>query len=376
MNDQERLYAMALAQVFRFTPAELLRLYRTVGSASAIMQLTEDNTGHDIQLAPKTKETLRNMEKHIARAAEELEYAREQGIKVLVWSDDDYPKRLCECDDAPLVLYYRGTADLNGRRIISVVGTRHATVYGQDLIRRFMLDLKQSCPDALIVSGLAYGVDICAHRNALEQGMETVGVLAHGSDELYPSAHRDTANRMVSQGGLLTEYMRKTRADKVNFVKRNRIVAGLADACVIIESASKGGGLITAHIARAYNREVFAFPGRTGDQHSQGCNLLIRDQVAALITSADDFITAMGWEDDAALLKAKRTGIERELFPQLSADEQIVVDVLSKTNDLQINVLTVKTNIPVGKLSALLFGLEMKGVVRTMAGGTYHLFHS
>jgi DNA processing protein len=292
---------------------------------------------------------------------------------VLTPLDDGYPRRLKECDDAPLMLFYKGTADLNATHIINIVGTRHSTPYGQDLIRRFVADLRTLCPDVLIVSGLAYGIDICAHRQALDNGLATIGVLAHGLDDLYPTAHRDTANRMVAQGGLLTEFMTRTNADKLNFVRRNRITAGISDACVLVESAAKGGGLITTRISKDYNRDVFAFPGPVGAPYSEGCNRLIRDNGAALITSAEDLVKAMGWEQDALLAQARQQGIERQLFPDLSADEQKVVSLLQKTNDLQLNIISVKCALPVGTVTSLLFTLEMKGVVKAFAGGTYHL---
>jgi DNA processing protein len=288
-------------------------------------------------------------------------------------NDDRYPQRLRECADAPLMLFYRGSADLNQQRVINIVGTRHCTTYGQDIIRRFVSDLRQVCPRVLVVSGLAYGVDINAHRQALDNGYETVGVLAHGLDDLYPSAHRDTARRMLTQGGLLTEFFTCTNADKMNFVRRNRIVAGICDATVLIESAAHGGGLITTRLARDYDRDVFAFPGPVMAPYSEGCNHLIRDNGAGLITCAADFVKAMGWEDDALLQQAQQQGIERQIFPDLNADEQQIVNTLQHVNDLQINMLSVQSGLPIARLTALLFGLEMKGVVKTLAGGIYHL---
>ena len=283
-----------------------------------------------------------------------MEFMQKHHVQALCLGSDGYPLRLSECPDAPLVLYYLGNAQLNRRRVINIVGTRRCTTYGQDIIRRFVSDLRQQCPEVLIVSGLAYGIDICAHRHALEQGL-------------------DTARQMIGQGGLLTEYMTETAADKMNFVRRNRIVAGISDATILVESAAKGGGLITCRIALDYDRAVFAFPGAVGAPYSEGCNNLIRDNGAQLITSAQDFINAMGWQGDAQLQKAKNDGIERDLFPNLSPDERRVAEALSSSGDLQLNQLAVKTNITVGQLTALLFQLEMKGVVRPLAGGTYHL---
>ena len=199
-------------------------------------------------------------------------------------NDERYPQRLKDCDDAPLMLFYKGNANLNQQRVINIVGTRHCTIYGQDIIRRFTADMKSLCPDTIIISGLAYGVDINAHRQALTNGMETVGVLAHGLDYLYPTAHRETATEMLRQGGLATEFMTGTNADKMNFVRRNRIVAGLADATIVVESASKGGSLITANLASDYNRDVFAFPGNVGAPYSMGTNNLIRDNKATPVS--------------------------------------------------------------------------------------------
>ena len=243
---------------------------------------------------------------------------------MLCLNDKNYPKRLMECADPPLMLFYKGQADLNRQHVIAVVGTRHCTTYGQDLIRRFMEDLKNLCPETLIVSGLAYGVDIHAHRNALQNNMDTVAVLAHGLDDLYPPRHRDTANEMISHGGLITEYMTHTKIDKLNFVRRNRITAGLSDATIVVESAAKGGGLITARISREYNRDVFAFPGAVGAPYSEGCNQLIRDNGAALITSAADFVKAMGWQNELQIGQIRKAGIEREMFPDLDEEEHVV----------------------------------------------------
>ena len=370
---QETLYAMALTRASYLCSATLLQLYRLTGSATAVYE--HRNHIEDVipDVTPRLKESLCNLDDALRRAEEELRYDQHYGIQVLTIADSDYPQRLLNCDDAPLVLYYKGTASLNAQRIINVVGTRKCTVYGQDVVRSFVQQLSQLCPNTLIVSGLAYGIDIHAHRNALQCGFDTVGVLAHGLDDLYPSRHRDTAARMLTQGGLLTEHMTCTNADKVNFVRRNRIVAGMSDACVLVESAAHGGGLITAGLARDYNRDVFAFPGRIGDMYSEGCNNLIRDNGAQLITSADDLVRAMGWQNDQQLHQAQQAGIERQLFPEITPDEQVIVSALQKQNDQHVNMLSVATNMPVQQLTALLFEMEMKGMVRTLAGGTYHL---
>ena len=373
MNQQEIISAIALTRISFFSLAELLELFRRVGSAEEIVAHSQ----HIRDLLPDASDRLTQAFTDIGQALRyaesELRTAESMGVRPLVMGDDDYPSRLLECADAPLVLYYQGSASLNQKRVVSIVGTRRCTPYGQDLVRRFMSELRSLCPQVLVVSGLAYGIDICAHREALAQGYDTVGVVAHGLDDLYPPSHRLTADQMLKQGGLLTEFPTCTRPDRLNFVRRNRIVAGLSDATLLVESAIRGGGLITTRIANDYGRDVFAFPGAVGAPYSEGCNDLIRRQGAGLITSAKHFVEAMGWQNDAQLSEAQAQGIERQLFPELTADEQRVVAVLQRKNDLQINILSVKSGIAVGPLTALLFSLEMKGVVRTMAGGTYHL---
>ena len=373
MNTDESFFTMALTRLTNFNYQQALELYRMVGSAQLLYEYRNHIADVIGDASPRLVEALKNWEEAMKRADFELKYMQEHGIRGLTLNDDDYPQRLRECPDAPLVLYFRGNCDLNQAKIVSIVGTRHITAYGQDLVRRFISDLHRQCPQVLIVSGLAYGVDINAHRGALENGYETVGVLAHGLDQIYPYGHRETAAQMVNHGGLLTEFMTQTNADKPNFVRRNRIVAGMADAVILIESAAKGGGLITAEIAQSYNRNVFAFPGNVNAEYSKGCNNLIRDNAAGLISCADDFVRAMNWQDDSLRQHAWAEGIERNLFPDLSEEEQQIVTILQKTNDLQLNMLSVKSTIPIGRLTAILFQLEMKGVVKPLAGGTYHL---
>ena len=371
--NEEVFYTMALTRISNFNFAQALELYQAVGSAKLLFEHRNEIGDILKDCSPRLVEALKDWDEPMKRAEYELKYMEEHGIRAITLSDDDYPQRLSECPDAPIILYYTGNSDLNQAKIVSVVGTRQITSYGEDLVRRFIADLRQQCPKVLIVSGLAYGVDINAHRQALEYGYETVGVLAHGLDQIYPYRHKETANEMVKHGGLLTEFMTQTNADKANFVRRNRIVAGMADATVLVESAAKGGGLITCEIAQSYNRSVFAFPGSVFSEFSRGCNNLIRDNGAALINNADDFVKAMGWQDEAIRKQAKADGIERELFPDLSPEEQKIVNLLQQTNDLQLNILSVKSGIPIGQLTALLFQMEMKGVVKPLAGGMYHL---
>lgn len=374
MNEEEIYYAIALTCLPHLSQGIALQLCRELGTAKAVYDHRHDiGSLFPYGCPPRLAVTLSNWNEALQHAEAEMQFIRKYDIHVLTLTDNAYPARLRECPDAPLVLYFKGMSDLNARYVINIVGTRHSTAYGQDLIRRFVSQLKERCPQVVIVSGLAYGIDICAHRQALDCGLETIGVLAHGLEKIYPTQHRDTAMQMTRQGGLLTEYMSFAHMDKSNFVRRNRIVAGMTDATILVESAAKGGGLITAEMAQGYGRSVFAFPGAVGVKTSEGCNNLIRDNGAGLITSADDFLLAMGWVSDDQLRQARSGGVERSLFPELTAEEQTVVQVLDKDGDLQQNILSVKTNISIGQLTAILFQLEMKGVVRPMAGGNFHL---
>ncbi len=370
---EERYNAMLLSLLGFYHLAEVRRLYDQLGSATAVIEHATAIREVVPEASDRLVKLLSNVDAHRARVEAELQYMQQHDIQPLLLSDAHYPQRLKTCVDAPLMLYFKGTANLNAHRVISIVGTRHCTRYGQDVIQQFVADLRALCPETLVVSGLAYGVDICAHHQSLQAGFDTVGVLAHGLDTLYPRAHQPVAERMIRQGGLLTEFMTHTNADKVNFVRRNRIVAGMADATILVESAERGGGLITCRIANDYNRDVFAFPGRVNDAYSKGCNNLIRSNGAMLITSAAQFVDAMSWENDHALQVAKQQGIERDLFPDLSPKEEKVVEALRKQNDQQINTLSIQTNIAIGELSAHLFTLEMKGLVKAYAGGSYHL---
>ena len=308
-------------------------------------------------------------------AEEEMEFIEQKRLKVFVLQDVDYPQRLRECEDAPLVLYGCGDFNLNSQRIISVVGTRKCSEYGREVCNNFIADLKRYYPDTLIVSGLAYGIDVCAHRAALENGMSTIGVLAHGLDTIYPSMHRQIAADMVhQQGGLLTEYTTHTTPEKGNFVRRNRIVAGMCDACIVVESSERGGSLITAELAMEYNRDVFAFPGRVYDQYSQGCNHLIRRQQATLLTCAADLLDAMGWENP--LKKAsKPQAVQQDLFPELTDEERALVNTLKNVDDKHINQIAIDANIPYSRASMILFDLEMKGVVKALGGARYRMMY-
>ena len=367
--NEETLYTLALTRIPGLGLIGAHRLLEAAGSASAIFLHTKEL----IESMPDFPKRLTHAFDcpDILRLCEaELQFAEKNKIRPLTPADADSPSRLRECDDAPLILFYRGNANLNSLHFISLVGTRHATEYGKGLCLRFMEELKELLPDAVIVSGLAYGIDIHAHRAALQCGFETIGVLAHGLDRIYPSVHRQTAAQMIHQGGLLTEFPSGTNPDRQNFVKRNRIVAGISDATLVIESAAKGGSLITAEIAESYNRDCFAFPGRIGDTYSEGCNNLIKNNRAMLLQSAEELVKAMNWD---ASHTTPHT-VQRQLFPDFTPEEEQVVGLLNKHPEgLQINLLVVQSNIPINRMTGILFELEMKGVIRALAGGVYCL---
>jgi DNA processing protein len=340
-------YLGSAEAVFRETPAALKKI-PSVGKV-----LAEQIAGQQV----------------LQRAEKELQFIEKNKITALFYADKEYPFRLKECDDAPVVLYAKGNIELNANRFVGIVGTRNATVYGKDLCKKFVADLAALQPQTAIVSGLAYGVDICAHKAALESYLPTYAVLGHGLDRIYPAAHRETAVKMLSEGGLLSEYLSETSPDRQNFVQRNRIIAGLCDAVLVVESSQKGGSLITANIAQSYNRDVFAFPGRVGDAHSEGCNSLIKSNKAALIESAADFLDAMGWEAQSS---EAAQAIQTNLFAELTEDEQAVVSLLRK-GDMQLNELAISLSVPVSRMSSMLLNMEFGGVVKCLPGNLYRL---
>lgn len=373
MSSQELIYSIALTKLKGLSLLNARTLYDTLGSAEEVFAHRKDIFAVIPDASKRLVEALGNVDDALRVAEQEMEFVEKKHLKVLTIGSDDYPHRLRECEDAPLVLYYCGSADLNRLRVVCVVGTRKCSEYGRELCRNFIADLKRHCPDTLIVSGLAYGMDICAHRQSLEQGVDTVAVLAHGLDNIYPYTHRQTAADMVHNGGgLITEYTTQTRPERMNFVRRNRIVAGLSDACIVVESSAKGGSLITAELSQNYNRDVFAFPGRVYDECSAGCNNLIRRQQATLITCADDFIEAIGWQ---SRIDKKNTpkAIQQDIFPELTDEERLLVNALQEVDDKHVNQLSVDTNIPYSRVSMILFDLEMKGIIMALGGARYRL---
>ena len=370
MSEQEILCTMALTKVRQLSLSNARLLYDEIGSAEGVFAHRHDIRDVIPDATDRLVNALADTDEAFRRAEAEMEFMRGKNVRCITLNDEAYPQRLRECDDAPLCLYYCGSADLNASKVISVIGTRHCTEYGRDICRNFIADIYRYYPNTLVVSGLAYGIDINAHRAAIDNGMPTVGVLAHGLDTIYPAMHRQTAAQMVSNGGLLTEYMSQTNPDKGNFVRRNRIVAGMCDATIVVESASKGGAIITAKLAQAYHRDVFAFPGRVYDEHSEGCNRLIKENSAALIQNAEDLLGAMCWPNT---LKEKKEPQQRELFPELSAEEELIVKALTGVDDKQVNQIVIETGLSFSRVSSLMFELEIKGVVAVLGGARYRL---
>jgi len=298
----------------------------------------------------------------------ELKFINKYKIDVLFYSDDNYPGRLKSCPDAPIILFSKGSMHLNCKKVISIVGTRNATDYGKLICEKLIRDFSKRDCSVLIVSGLAYGIDIHAHKWALKLNIPTVGVLGHGLDKLYPSLHSDIARKMLLNGGLVTDFPSGTRIDPNNFIRRNRIIAGLSDATIVIESAEKGGALITADIAFSYNRDVFAFPGRINDIYSRGCNRLIFRNGASLIQGIEDLEYFMGW-DNIAIKKS----CDIEKLSDLAPDERRIVELLGKKEKLLIDQISSTVKLPVSKVSNILMNLEIKNILTVLPGNMYKL---
>lgn len=385
MNADETRCALALSRMGYHNIAALRELYDAWGSMADIVK----QHAHPERLAHNMPERLlaafAHTDEHLKRADEEMRFAQDNNISIITLADEAYPQRLKACFDAPLALFFKGNANLNAKHCISIVGTRKATPYAADCIAQLTARLKQLCPDILIVSGLAYGVDIMAHRQAIDHALPTVAVLAHGLDTLYPSRHRKEATLMMQNGGLLTEYFSQSKIDKRNFLQRNRIVAGMSAATLLVESAEHGGGLVTCRLAQSYQHDVFAFPGSINNPYSVGCNRLIRDNIAGLVTSAEDILKAMAWEEDmketvatnaVSSMGASVLGATSASTAKVPNGAQSVLDVLTKENDLHIDIIATRAGLPVNKVLALLFQLEMSGMVSSLSGGRYHKVNS
>ncbi|HQO47805.1 MAG TPA: DNA-processing protein DprA [Paludibacteraceae bacterium] len=358
-------YQIGLTLINGIGPINARKLIAYLGSVEAVFTEKKEH----LKLIPGIGEVLANEianQNVLERADKEIEFIQKHRIVTHYFTDSSYPYRLKECEDAPILIYSTGNCDFNSGHFLAIVGTRKITPYGKDLCNDLVKTLAETQHNLTIVSGLAYGSDICAHKAALDNQVPTIGVVAHGLDRTYPSAHTSIAKKMLEKGAILTEYLSGTSPDAPNFVKRNRIVAGLCDATIILESPKRGGSLITAQLANDYNRDVFAFPGRPNDLYSEGCNQLIRTNRAALITCADDLIDFMGW--DAS--KQNKTQ-QQILFDDLTPEEQRIIVALNKSESVYINTLAKETGIALQKLLALLVQLEFKGLIKALPGSMY-----
>lgn len=302
----------------------------------------------------------------LSRAEEEIKFISKNKITPLFYLDADYPQRLYHCDDGPIMLYTEGNMNLNSKRSVSIVGTRNATDYGKRMCNEIVEGL--AALDVLIVSGLAYGIDICAHKAAVDNKIPTIAVVAHGQDRIYPGSHKSTMNKMYENGGMVTEFISNTIPDRENFPKRNRIIAGLSDAVIVIESAKRGGALITAEIGNSYNRDVFAIPGRLGSKYSEGCNWLIKVNRGALLESVKDLEYIMGWESQ----DKKQEAIQKKIFVELAPSEKVLIEIIRK-GSIGIDILSLEAKMSTSMVSALLLNLEFAGVVKCMPGKMYQM---
>jgi len=367
IDQQTLLYQIALTLLPGVGDVNARKLVSYTGSPEAVFTEKKANLLRIPGMGSFTADLIIQNRDVLKRAAEEVEFVDKFKIEPVFYTSDGYPERLKHCADSPVLIYKSGNADLNSPRIVSIVGTRRATEYGKEICRKLVSGLVEM--DVLVISGLAYGIDTCAHKSALDEGLSTVGVLAHGLDRIYPPLNKGLAERMVNQGGLVTEFPSQTNPDRENFPKRNRIIAGLADATIVIEAGAKGGALITADIANSYNRDVFAVPGRIGDPASEGCNNLIKTNRAALVQSANDIRYIMGWDK----LNAKATPAQTRLFVQLDADQENVVRILTENGDCGLDKICNCSGVQTSKVAAALLSLEFEGIVKSLPGKIYRL---
>ncbi len=348
-----------------------------IGSVTAKKLIAYSGSAHQIFIEKKTalekipgigavnaQNIIQNKDFALSLAEHELAFIEKNNIYAYTFLEENYPKRLTHCEDGPLVVFSKGDFNFNTQKVISVVGTRNATDYGKEFCEKLIADLTPHKP--LIVSGLAFGVDICAHKAALKNNLPTIGVLAHGLDRIYPAVHTSTAKQMVENGGLVSEFRSGTNPDRENFPKRNRIIAGLSDLTIVIESSNKGGSLITAELANSYSRDVFALPGRITDTQSEGCNALIKQNKAHLIQSVKDIEYIMGWKAEE-ILKPNQT----KLFVELTIEEKLIFNILQQQDKMAIDDIALLAKLPMSKTAALLLEMEFKNLVKSLPGKMY-----
>jgi DNA protecting protein DprA len=360
MTDQDLFYLLALLKVDGVGDIMAKKMLMHCGNAENVFK-TKINQIAAIDGVGSV--LLKNLKDNsiFDKANRELEFIKSNDVKVSFFQDQDYPGRLKHCFDSPVLIFSSGNINLKNKKIISIVGTRQITSYGMEFCRKLIEDLAPL--DPVIVSGFAYGVDIVAHQLAIDFNLQTIGVLAHGLNQVYPKSHKKYVAKIEENGGFITEFWSSSNPDKENFVRRNRIVAGMTEATIVIESADRGGSLITANLANDYNRDVFAVPGRVTDKYSQGCNNLIKTQKANVLTSAADLVYILNWD-----IENKEKTIQKQLFVEMEPDEQKVYDFLLKNGKELLDIIALTCDFPIYKISGLLLNMELKGLIRPLPG--------
>ena len=366
MPDPLLKYKIGISLIPKIGPVLTKRLIAYCGSLEGVFK---ENKRNLLKIPGIGKKLIDHIVSNnvLEQADKEIEYTEQNNISVIFYLDNNYPQRLKQCEDAPVVIYAKGNTNFNKTKMLSIVGTRSATNYGRDLCNKLIDDLALHGHDITIISGLAYGIDICAHRAALHNNLETIAVLGHGLSVIYPSVHKNTARQIVEKGALVTEFMGSGTPEPQNFVKRNRIIAGLADATIVIESGEKGGALITADIANSYNRDVFAYPGKVNDKYSIGCNKLIKTNKAALIEDINDLEYIMGWQNE----NKKNVIAQKKLFVELNEEESTIMELFDDNQELSIDQIAINSNMPLSKISFLLINLEFNGLLKCLPGKVY-----
>lgn len=363
---QELLYQVALSLIPNIGPVQARILVEHFGDAESVFRARLSQLKIIEGIGEIRGRCIVNFTS-FRDAEREISFIEKYKITPLFFTNPDYPRRLLNCYDTPVLLYYKGNTNLNASRVISVVGTRNNTAYGKLVTEKLIKELAGH--QALIVSGLAYGIDAIAHSTALKHELPTVGVLAHGLDQIYPPAHAGLAKDMTKLGGLLSEFRSSTNPDKHNFPTRNRIVAGISDATIVIETGNKGGSMITAELANSYNRDVFAFPGKVTDHKSSGCNTLIRQNKAVLLTDTQELLEIMGWDEQ----KKIKPRVQKEIFIELSPDEKVIIDILKEKVSVHIDEINLKSMLSSSAVAAAILNLELQNVIASFPGKMYGL---
>jgi len=367
MSSETLLHKIAIGLIPGVGPVIAKRIIAYTGSIDGVFSESKNTLMKIPGIGPQLANSIVEADV-LKRAEKEIGFVEKHNIKTYFYLDSDYPRRLQHCDDAPIMLYYKGNVDLNEAQMIGFVGTRNATSEGKENCNKLIEELSRRNEKTVIVSGLAFGIDITAHKAAIKHNLPTIAVLGNGLDKIYPSDHRPTAQEIVKNGAIITEYMSETKIDRNFFLQRNRIIAGLSDAVVVVESATQGGALVTAEYANNYNREVFAVPGRLSDKYSGGCNALIKKNKAALLQSVADIEYLLGWTTQKNTEKA-----QNQLFVVLNEEEQLIVDMLKENKELDIDSINFMLKGTIHKTSVTLLNLEFKNVVKCLPGKVYVL---